>query len=51
MKNRKFDLTRLYPPSWVGAALAIVAIFVAMYALRVDSSVLTPNEHMLQNVD
>jgi hypothetical protein len=51
MKKTKFDLTSLYPPSWVTATLAIVLIFVALYALRVDRSSLTPNEQMLQNID
>jgi hypothetical protein len=51
MKKTKFDLTSLYPPSWVTATLAIIVIFVAMYALRVDRPALTPNEQMLQNID
>jgi hypothetical protein len=51
MKKPKFDLTSLYPPSWVTATLAIIVIFVVMYALRVDRPALTPNEQMLQNTD
>jgi hypothetical protein len=44
-------ISSLYPANWVIAALTIVVIFVAIYFLRVDRLVLTPNEHMLQNVD
>jgi hypothetical protein len=44
-------LSTLYPANWVGATLAIVVIFAAIYFLRVDSTALTPNEQMLQNID
>ncbi len=50
MKQRSYNLKNLYPANWVVATLAIVVIFAAVYVLRPEP-VLTPYEHMLQNVD
>jgi hypothetical protein len=44
-------ISSLYPAHWVIATLAIVVIFVAIYVIRIDSSALTSNEQMLQNID
>lgn len=43
---RKVDRASL----WL-AACGLLVIFGALYILRVDLPVLTPNEQMLQNVD
>ena len=50
MKQRGYGVARLHPTAWVVASLAILMIFAALYVLRPDP-VLTPYEHMLQNID